>query len=375
MSVILINKKKFSNLLKEAGPTGDSAATSVAKAQGGLEKAKERLAKLSIVSIPGLNSINTLDQLSIEPFKFNFLLQVKDDPQGLSLPIPHQFDTLARVVKKEPLVLEVKTDSDLLFKMVFPKKEELITQLSGTKEPIVGKSNKVIALVSEGDGKKGKFYTIKFNNAKKVVGQAEKENTKKKLKRKKRKTVESYINEIAKKVILIKEDNEESQDPDKIKNSIGKIYIKSIELGPKASARAGEERESFTKNINQWNGNLNNLPKAQVGSIPASVKVNKLVIDLVDKNLSKDQQTVFNQIKGILGKSNFEGNTTIRRSAKSPSNTIVISFPTIGGNKAIICKILNNETDLKKYLEVEVAPKIAGKDDFKKSTKAKIQIR
>ena len=38
-------------------------------------------------------------------------------------------------------------------------------------------------------------------------------------------------------------------------------------------------------------------------------------------------------------------------------------------------KILNNETNLRKYIDVEIAPKIAGKDDFTKSTKAKIQVR
>jgi hypothetical protein len=431
MSVILLNKDKFKTLLKEAPISGDKAALDIAKAQGGLERAKERLARLQITDIPGLDTINTIDQLSIEPFKFNFLLQVKDDPQGLSLPVPHPFDTLSRVIDKSPLTLEVKTDEGLLFKMIFPKEEELITQLPGTKEPIIGKNNKVMALVSEGDGKKGKFYTIEFDNAKEVVEQA-KEETKEQeeiegenenegeegeseknkeqggrvnkeqlfndlagffkftynnrrmaapnLFPKEKTTLESYINQIAKNTILIKE--EDVNDPTKVENSIGKIYIESIILGPKARTRAGEERESYKQKVGQsqqgqskWDGNLNNLPKGKGGQIPSSVNVDRLVIDLIDKSLTAEQQTIFNQIKGVLGKSNFDGETTIRRSAKSPKDTIIITFPTLAGKKAIICKILNNETNLRKYIDVEIAPKIAGKDDFTKSTKAKIQVR
>lgn len=438
MSTILLNKNKFESLLKEGPVSGDKAALNIAKAQGGLEKAKERLARLQITDIPGLDSINTIDQLVIEPFKFTFLLQVKDDPQGLSLPIPHQFNTLARVVDRSPLTLEVKTDGGILFKMIFTKEEELVTQLPGTKEPIVGKSNKVLALVSEtGGGKKGKFYTIEFDHAKEVVDQANKEEknnvegggnegedsdgegnsktdkdtqkgggvNKEQLfndlagffkftynnrrlaapnlfpKEKPKNTVESYINQIANSVYLIKENDNE--DPSVIKNSIGKIYVQSITLGPKAKARAGEEREEYTQKVNQlqkgqskWDGTIGNLPKApKIGQIPNTVNVKKLVIDLIDKSLTAEQQTIFNQIKGILGKSNFDGTTKIRRSAKSPKDTIVITFPTLGGNKAIVCKILNNENNLKKYLDVEVAPQIAGKDDFTKSTKAKIQVR
>jgi len=433
MSVILLNKDKFKTLLKEAPISGDKAALDIAKAQGGLERAKERLAKLSITDIPGLDTINTIDQLSIEPFKFNFLLQVKDDPQGLSLPVPHPFETLARVIDKNPLTLEVKTEEGLLFKMIFPKEEELVTQLPGTKEPIVGKSNKVMALVSEGDGKKGKFYTIEFDNAKEVVelaneeikkqeeieGESENEGEEGESEKnkeqvgkfnkeqlfndlagffkftynnrrmaapnlfpKEKPTVESYINQIAKNTILIKEEDDDVNDPTKIENSIGKIYIESITLGPKARARAGEERESYKQKVSQsqkgqskWDGNLNNLPKGKGGQIPTSVNVDKLVIDLIDKSLTAEQQSIFSQIKGILGKSNFEGETTIRRSAKSPKDTIVITFPTLAGKKAIVCKILNNETNLRKYIDVEIAPKIAGKDDFTKSTKAKIQVR
>lgn len=430
MSVILLNNDNFKKLLKEAPVSGDKAALTAAKAQGGLERAKDRLAKLSIVSIPGLESINTIDQLAIEPFKFTFLLQVKDDPQGLSLPIPHEFNTLARVIEKNPLTLEVKTDEGVLFKMVFTEENELITQLPGTKKPIVGKSNKVMALVSEEGNKKGKFYTIKFDNANAVVEEAKKEegkeqegegiagekqegegtesgkNNKEQLfndltgffkftynnrrlaapelfpKEKPKNTLESFINQIAKNVILIKEDDDEN-DPTNI-DSIGKIYVKSIELGPKAAARAGEERENYTKKVNAtggqtWNGNITNLPQAKGGQLPALVNVKSLTLDLVDNNLTPEQESVFKQIKGILGKSNFKGQTKIRRSAASPKDTIIIAIPTQSGEKAIICKILKNQLDLTKYIDVEVSPKVdkvlGTNDTFTKSTKAKLQIK
>jgi hypothetical protein len=449
MSVILLNNNNFKKLLKEAPISGDKAAQDIAKAEGGIAKAKDRLARLQITDIPGLDSINTIDQLAIEPFKFDFLLQIPDNPQGLTLPVPHPFETLARVVEKNPLTLEVKTNEGVLFKMIFTKEEELITQLPGTKEPIIGKSNKVMALVSEDGKEEGKYYSIQFDHAKELVDEANKEkekggveseedkknksgetkgeetegegteggkNNKEQLfndlagffkftynnrrlaapelfpKEKRKNTLESYINQIAKKVILIKEDDEDegegeednSKDPTKMtveKDYIGQIYVQTIVLGPKAKARAGEEKNNYVNKVNQsqkgqtkWDGNFNNLPKAKVGQIPPTVNVGGLSLVLDDSNLSPEQERIFKQIQGLLGKSNFEGETTIRRSARD-KGTIIIGFPTLGGKKAIVCKLLNKETNLMKNLSVEIAPKMTGNDKFTESTIAKIRIK
>lgn len=418
MSVILLDKNKFNNLLKEAPVSGDKAALNVAKAQGSLKKAKDRLQSIGIYEIPGLKNINTLDQLAIEPFKFSFLLQIPDNPQGLSLPNPHPFKTLARVIEKKPLTLEVKTDGGLLFKMIFPKEEELITQLPGTKEPIIGKSNKVMALVSEGDGEKGKFYSIEFDHAKELVDES-KENEKNKKeeegeegegeegedgennngkvkqlfndlagffkftynnrrlaapnlfpKEKPKNTVESYINQIANNTILIKED--EGTDPNKMKpgvDHIGKIYIQSITLGPKASARAGEEREDYANKVKKskggqsaWDGNLKNLTTDPI-------EVSNVYLKITDTSADPmDVKEVENELNG----SQYKNNATIRKSQNfSTNNTIVIGLK---NNKAVVCKIPRGVFNLKDLNDVELSKKPLRNDSFGKPVKAQLQI-
>ena len=434
MSVILLNKDKFKTLLKEIDlgvigteepVSGDQAALDVAKAQGSLEKAKNRLQSINIYEIPGLDSIYTVDQLSIEPFEFSFLLQVvESDLQDLSLPKPHLFNTIARVVDKKPLTLELKTNQGVLFKMIFPKEEELITQLPGTKEPIVGKSNKVIALVSEDNGEKGKFYTIEFDNAKKVIEQAKEEDKEKETegdnesdnesgnegenkeqnskvnkeqlfndlagffkftynnrrmaapnlfpKEKSKNTVESYINQIAKNTFLIKEDDEEEKelnDPTKIKDLNGKLYVKSIKLGPKAEARTSEERNSYTKKVNQskgnqtsWDGNLKNLTTSPI-------QVSKIYLKITDT--SADPMAV-KEVENEFNGSQYKEKATIRKSQNfSSNNTIIIGLK---NNKAVVCKLPAGTIKLGNRIEVEVSKKALKNDSFGKPVKAELQI-
>ena len=430
MSVILLNKNKFKTLLKEIDlgviekekpVSGDRGALNVAKAQGSLEKAKDRLQSIGVYKIPGLESIKTIDQLSIEPFKFNFLLQVVDsDIEGLSLPKPRPVYTLARVIEKKPLTLELKTKEGVLFKMIFTKEEELITQLPGTKEPIIGKSNKVMALVTGSDDGKGKFYSIEFSNAKNVIEVIKKEKEEDKEseegegedgkevgesnkggkgkeelfndlagffkftynnrrlaapnlfpKEKPKNTVESYINQIAKNTILIKEEEEEEEnvDPTKTKNLNGKIYVQSIVLGPKARTRAGLEMDEYTKKVAQsqqgqtkWDGNLKNLTNDPV-------EVSKVIFKITDT--SADPMAV-KEVENQFNGDQYKDKATVRKSQNfSSNNTIVIGLK---NNKAVVCKIPAGSFKLQDKINVEVSKKPMNNDTFGKPVKAELQI-
>lgn len=156
-------KQFVTEILNEAKPvSGDQAANNVAKGKQAVTDVKARLSKMGVYDIPELKGINTIDQLSIEPFKFSFLLQVDDEQEELTLPKPIEFNTLARVVKKEnPFTLEIKTSDGDLFMLQFDD-SELVTKLPGTQ-------NNIKALISEDNSKSGKFYNVKSNNDLKVV--------------------------------------------------------------------------------------------------------------------------------------------------------------------------------------------------------------
>jgi hypothetical protein len=155
MSTILLSDK-FTKLLKEAPVSGDQGAANIAAGKQAVSDVKSRLQKMGIYDIPELKGVNTVEQLAIEPFKFKFLLQVPDIQEELSLPKPIEFDTLAKVTELEPLTLEIKTEDNSIFKMIFTNEDEIITKLPGTQKP-------VRALISE-DSRKGKFYTISVSN-------------------------------------------------------------------------------------------------------------------------------------------------------------------------------------------------------------------
>lgn len=148
----------YNNILKEDSITGDKSASNIASAKQAVSDVKSRLQKRGIYDLPELKGINTLEQLSIEPFKFSFLLQVDDKQGELTLPKPILYNTLARVIKKENnFTLELKLEgSENVFKLVF-NDEELITKLPGTKKDIM-------ALIDETNGK-GKFYSIIGNSS------------------------------------------------------------------------------------------------------------------------------------------------------------------------------------------------------------------
>lgn len=426
MSTILLNKKHFQKLLKEAAPvSGDDTAKSVAKAEIGLEKAKKRLQNLNIYEIPELEPINTIDQLSIEPFKFTFLLQVKDNPEELTLPTPYQFDTLARVVDKSPLTLEVKwLKNGIIFPMIFTEEQELITQLPGTKDPnklmkLLGrKSNKVMALVSEGNKKDGKFYTVSFGNAEKViktakneqengegeegdkegkggkgtegteggsegkVGKVSKEqlfndlagffkftynNRKMAAPEMFGESIQSYVDQIAES-ILIKEDDDD-RVPSEIEEANGKIYVKTITLGPKAKERKQEDGRSYQSKMgggqSSWDGNLKTLTVQPVSVQNISLKITDTTTN----------PTAVQQVEGVLGAAVYNNTATVRKSKKFDNNnnrTIVIELPNNKG--AIVCKIPSDKDRLRDKIDVEVSKKPAGNDNITNPIAATLQI-
>ena len=153
--------------------TGDDRAHQAATADLAVDRVKERMAGMGArPDLAALRGVTTIEQLSVEPFKYNFLLQVKDKAQELTIPKPIEFNTLARVNSVDNgLVLELKTEDDTNFNVKNGKGEisvkipggsifkinfdadELVTNLPGTKKGIQ-------AIATGDDGGKGKFYNI-----------------------------------------------------------------------------------------------------------------------------------------------------------------------------------------------------------------------
>lgn len=160
-TLLLINK----SLITEAPVSGDKTAQTLVKGGEHLAKAKKRLGDLGIHDLPSLNGVTTIDQLSIEPFKFTFAIQVKDDIEALTLPKPIRVNSLARVIESKPLTLECKNmDNNELFTLVFTVDSELTTRLPGTKKDIK-------ALVSESNDRDGKFYTVSIDDLQSIIGE------------------------------------------------------------------------------------------------------------------------------------------------------------------------------------------------------------
>lgn len=153
--------------------TGDDRAHQAATADLAVDRVKDRMAGMGArPDLAALRGVTTIEQLSVEPFKYNFLLQVKDKAQELTIPKPIDFHTLARVHSVDNgLVLELKTEDDTNFNVKNDKGEisvkipggsifkihfdanELVTNLPGTKKGIQ-------AIATGDDGGKGKFYNI-----------------------------------------------------------------------------------------------------------------------------------------------------------------------------------------------------------------------
>jgi len=164
MSINTLIKKVTSDkilleyIMTEAKPTsvtGDEAAASGARGEMAAGRAKEIMARMG-VNLPELDTIFSIQQLSVEPFKLSYVLQdLLDNPEELTLPKSQTFTGLARVVKdSNNLILEFKPqNSESTFLIKFTESNEVYTVLPGTKK-------KIIALaVGESEGK---FYTVEF---------------------------------------------------------------------------------------------------------------------------------------------------------------------------------------------------------------------
>jgi len=383
----------------EAEITGDKGAANIAAGEDALDRVKGRLQKLGVYAIPELDGIMTTEQLAIEPFEFDFVLQVPELQEEFNIPKPPKFSTLARVISDSPFILEVKTEGgDTSFTIQFDEKE-VVTNLPGTKKSIR-------ALKAESGSNKGKFYNVILSsdllgvmkkgsddeNGKeekdvdkekegKGGGKVNKEtlfndlngffkfvvNNKKFLATKPNpgKTQENIFNEIEE-LLLEVDVNPTEEKTDDSKGYEGRIYIKDITLGPKAKARrAGDIQNYGSKkggDSTKWNGLINTLPE---NGLLANVK-----LELNDSGLDPEQQSVFNEIKNIIGGTSYNGETKIRKSKKITDNTVfIVEF----NNNALVCKI-NQGVTLKKRQTIDIQPNAAGEDIFDKPIKAKILV-
>lgn len=183
---MVVNQKLLKKFLSEADETvtGDKSAHQAATADIAIDRVKQRMAGMGAsVNTDALKGVNTLEQLSIEPFKFNFLLQVPDGEQDLTLPKPIEFDTICKVVNDDPFTIQVKDDNGSVFSMMFDS-DELVTNLPGSSKSIkaisvekfyniIGDSQLVDILKSEDDGnesvndyKEGDDITFKTDDGK-----------------------------------------------------------------------------------------------------------------------------------------------------------------------------------------------------------------
>jgi hypothetical protein len=380
--------------------TGDAGATNIAAGEDALGRVEKRLQKLGVYDVPSLDGIMTVEQLSIEPFEFDFVLQVPEVQQELSLPKPPRFSTLARVVNGSPFILEVKEDGkEETFTIQFDN-NEMVTNLPGTKKGI-------IALKTESRSGKGKFYNVilskdflkvatnnKGGGEEEVGGKDGKKggdgkgdgknnkeglfkdlsgffkfvvNNKKFLSSKPNsgepQTQESIFDDIEK-LLLEADVNPSEEKPENTKNYKGRIYIKDITLGPKAEKRRAGDVQNYANttggggsfDFKKWSGEIKDLP-------PSSAVVSVDISDPV--GLNPEQKKVFNEIKTLV-----KDNATIRPSKKGDKTTFVVAW----GNKAFVGEVSDSTVNLRKKPEIEIGRKASGDDIFLDPFKAKIQI-
>ena len=389
----------------EAEITGDKGAANIAAGEDALDRVKGRLQKLGVYAIPELDGVMTTEQLAIEPFEFDFVLQVPELQEEFNIPKPPKFSTLARVRNDSPFILEVKTEENAKsFTIQFDEKE-MVTNLPGTKKSIR-------ALKTESGSNKGKFYNVilssdllnvmkegsntedkKEGDEDKKEGNKEKEsgsekvnkeqlfndmagffkfvvNNKKFLSTKpnsgKIQKQESVFDDIEK-LLLEVDVNPTEEKPVENKSYEGRIYIKDITLGPKAKARRAGDIQNYTNKkgggSTKWDGLINSLPENGL-----TVNVD---LELTEESkLDDEQKRVFNEIKNIIKGASYKGEAKIRKSKKDTNNTLfIIEF----NGKALVCKVKQGK-DLRKPTEIEIGRKAGNEDILDKSTKAKIQV-
>jgi hypothetical protein len=150
-------KKIIKQTLLEA-VTGDASALAGAKGSVAVDTIKDRMASMG-VSVPDIEHLFSIQQLKVEPFKLEFVVQkVIDKPQELTLPETEEFSGLAKVVgDSDNLTIEFKPFvngglSKEIFDIIFLEKE-IVTNLPGTDKSIK-------ALSATGRG--GKFYHVQI---------------------------------------------------------------------------------------------------------------------------------------------------------------------------------------------------------------------
>lgn len=146
--------------------SGDRAAQRLAQVKNSLSDVEERMRKYGVYDLPELAGINTLEQLSIEPFRFTFIIQVPEDQQSLDLPDHIQLVTVSRVRQADPLILDFileneqhgipANDNSNPYSVEFTQNDELTVNLPGT-------NRNIRALQSETGRRKGRFYHVRFN--------------------------------------------------------------------------------------------------------------------------------------------------------------------------------------------------------------------
>jgi hypothetical protein len=432
----LIKKVTLNTLLNEAPVTGDASARTVAQAGQVVGDVKKRMQKWGVYDIPELADIFTLGQLNIEPFKFDFLLQVSDSQKELTLPKPIPFETLARVSNENPFVLELKVMNSVtftekykgeeheitipentLFKIIINEKE-LVTNLPGTKKAIKaikiknfynikGNASLIESLtpkVGEGTSNKehpenahkfevgqeitdanGTVHIIKniFKNDEGVESiQIQKKGNKgsagvhamstEKLSSWLKKKNENF--RLADDLIL--EEDEEKTPAWKLEKSGADSILGKINVQSiELGPKAKIKRGEMMNRGGGSGGGKFDIKKwdGSVEKLPTTPVSVNIRIDFTTQGLNPDQQKVLNLIQNEIGSSNIQEKATIRKGLKT-KNTFIVTWKSKSGKEVAFVGQTKPAINLKKGQNIVISPKARGNDELQDNTNAKIWI-
>lgn len=157
-------------------------------------------------------------------------------------------------------------------------------------------------------------------------------------------------------------------EEDTYKNYDGRIYIKKIDLRPKAEKRREGDEQSYAEStgkdddskispldFSKWDGT--------VGSIPNGGAL--IIADIVpdsSQKLSTEQEESLKKIR-ISMKGTFT-KVKIRKSLKVNDNqTFVVEYDD-SGNKAIVCRVESKSVNLKSKPKISISPKAGAEDSL-----------
>jgi hypothetical protein len=183
-------------------------------------------------------------------------------------------------------------------------------------------------------------------------------------------TFDGFVDSVSKSLLVL--ENEENKESDKL----AKIYIKSITLGYKATAKRNADVDNYeqtvSKNSGTWDGTVIGLPSKPEEALNASV-----TLQLVDESKLNDQEKVgYAEIYRYLNNNNYSGNVRIRRSQKKEDQDTTFIL-IMDGDKALVGKTLRRGINLKdnmKNNEIMISPKASGNENLTRPTKAYIQV-